>query len=591
MADNPPGTPGTPPQSIVVASNTADYTRSAEPPTPYNVQHAKRRRNVEFAPVPAPDLRKAAASKDTDRQNAQARLEARFQQMELALQVKKKVLATIGAALDKAVASFSGPHETSYRRECREQVDAVLDFLNAHAFTTDNGRQMAADSGRLPSSNEGGAPATRPSYASNASGPTQNASWATVASRNMPLPTKAALKPSNARKAPYGAQPRKDHEDLRVLVTLDHDERGASGGPPRQEAFVIRSAVVTALKLTARQLPDASVTRTGYALVAADAATRDLLLEPKNAEEILRICGGTTICRPEKWFRYAVKEVPYTFRRPDGALVDTRDVIEEEVVVQTGQPPCNVSESRYGADPLTGRGTFIVSFLRPVKAFRLFSTSEMSKLVNKKPQLRLHNPGCQGYCVGTKCKRVHRCERCGERKDRHTGPCEVPVRCANCCGPFQSGHEDCPARPTFQNGRWVPPGKKARVAIRAQGNRLYAEANPPEPEVVVLGTNTPRPPPPAAANGKRPRSPGPAAPPDAPPAAAAVAGVARELPQRRADTVHVQTTAPAAAAARSPRMPRTANSGPLNYNEANRFQALLNGSTTATPEGMVVDNE
>jgi hypothetical protein len=360
-----------------------------------------------------------------------------------------------------------------------------------------------------------------------------------------------------------------DHEDLRVLVTLDRDEGGQTAGPPRQAAFTIRSAIVQALHLSPKQIPDATLTRTGYAIVASDTATRDLLLEQNNATEILRICGGSAINRPEKWYRYAVKEVPYTFRRHDGTAVDTRTIIEEEVFVQTKQTPRDISESRHGADPLTGRGTFIISFLQPVKAFRLFSTSEMSKLIDKKPLLRIHNPGCQGYCSGSKCKRVHRCGRCGDRLDKHAGPCTAPHKCANCCGPFTSGHADCPAKPSYQGGRWVPIGKRARAAVRAAGSRLYAEANP-VPEIQMTDQRD--------TADKRARSPEPErdARSPSPPTSPALSVI-----EVASDAADPRPPATPAQGARAARLPRVGTSMPQDYNVRNRFSALLCAADSA----------
>ena len=64
------------------------------------------------------------------------------------------------------------------------------------------------------------------------------------------------------------------------------------------------------LSLTTKSIPDVAHTASGYAIRADCPATRDSLLEPENAKRILAMCGGDKIERPEKWYRYAVKEVP-----------------------------------------------------------------------------------------------------------------------------------------------------------------------------------------------------------------------------------------------------------------------------------------
>ena len=483
MAGNTPQTPVPSPQPEA-ASNTAEegHTRPAAAPTPHNPQRAKRQRNVDFVQAPSLSLRKGAAS-NTDNQSARNTLENRIHQEEQQLQRKRAVLAAIGTALDRAVATFDGPHQATTRHECRETVNNVLSFLSTHAFTASGGCLVAPHRiestrqgpgfAQSDSTSDGAAPTTQGASVASPSTTTRNASWASVASGR---PAATILKRPTGPTAPRAAKP--PSEDLRVLVTLSKDGDGLSTAPPRQAAFLIRTAIVQTLQLSAKQIPDTTITRTGYAIVAADVTTRDLLLEDNNAKEILRICGGASVSRPEKWYRYAVKEVPYSFRGADGSTIDTTTLIEE-VFIQTKMTPRDISISQHGADPQTGRGTFIVSFLQPAPPFRLFSTSQMARLVDKKPLLRIHDPGCQGYCTGNRCKRVHRCGNCGDRLDKHvgTGACSHPVKCANCCGPFKSGHADCPAKPTYQQGRWVPLGKKARAATRAAGNRQFAEVN------------------------------------------------------------------------------------------------------------------
>src|SRR5436190_11089075 len=104
------------------------------------------------------------------------------------------------------------------------------------------------------------------------------------------------------------------------------------------------------------------------------------------------------------------------------------------------QSAVNCRPSRHGANPLTGKITWIVSFLNPVRPFRLFNASELSKVIDKKPTNTRHDPGCQGFCNPAKCIRYARCSVCGTRLDQHEGPsgvnCTGKARCANCHGPF-----------------------------------------------------------------------------------------------------------------------------------------------------------
>lgn len=72
-------------------------------------------------------------------------------------------------------------------------------------------------------------------------------------------------------------------------------------------------------------------------------------LIPGNREDILRICGGSSIGKPEKWWRDDVEEVPYYFP-------NLEDIIEE-VVTQAWKTP--------GVYPSLGRDATLRSSFRP----------------------------------------------------------------------------------------------------------------------------------------------------------------------------------------------------------------------------------
>ena len=182
---------------------------------------------------------------------------------------------------------------------------------------------------------------------------------------------------------------------------------------------------------------------------------------------------------PETWYTYAVPDVPYSFpdyTRP-GIYINTADVIADEVFIKARCRPVSCRPCRHGPDPVTGRGTWLVSFLNPVSSFRLFDSSGISKYVEKKPTIELHNPGCQGYCDRKRCNRVPRCNNCGGELRLHSGgPCDKQPMCANCKGPFPAGHEGCAAAPKRANGRLIRPSGTERKKIRKAGARRYRAA-------------------------------------------------------------------------------------------------------------------
>src|ERR1700712_3342320 len=184
---------------------------------------------------------------------------------------------------------------------------------------------------------------------------------------------------------------------------------------------------------------------------------------------------------PEVWFNYAVPGIPSTLRsHVEGEIFHTADLIVDEVQAQTKERPISCRPSRHGADPATGKITWIVSFTRSVRPFRLFNVSDAAKAIEKKSPIAIHSPGCQGYCNPMKCTRYHRCNNCGQRNDHHEGPtglnCTHTAKCANCHGPFIAGHENCPAAPRRMNGKVQRKLKKELDAVRRHEQKSFAAA-------------------------------------------------------------------------------------------------------------------
>ena len=67
-----------------------------------------------------------------------------------------------------------------------------------------------------------------------------------------------------------------------------------------------------------------------------------------------------------------------------GVTINTAELVAEEAGAQTKAKPVSCRPSRHGANPLTGRITWVVSFLAPVRPFRLFNASELSNLIERR---------------------------------------------------------------------------------------------------------------------------------------------------------------------------------------------------------------
>jgi hypothetical protein len=230
-----------------------------------------------------------------------------------------------------------------------------------------------------------------------------------------------------------------------------------------------------------RDIPVVQRIRTGWAAKAANRNIQRKLVEM--GKEISIKTGALEVCKPEVWSIYAVPNVPYQQHDLTGNTYTADKCIAQEVAIETGVEPVLCEISKKGIDRATNTATWIIAFKRPVRTFRLFGSSAPSKEVRKTPHINLHNPGCQGYCVQARCNRELRCKNCGQTLKDHPegGGCTNPTKCVNCAGPFQAGHEGCPAAPKLENGVLRRPTKSQLHKIRRHGRQQFTASIMPMP--------------------------------------------------------------------------------------------------------------
>lgn len=137
-------------------------------------------------------------------------------------------------------------------------------------------------------------------------------------------------------------------------------------------------------------------TPAGYAIQPATKLVRDRLVADDLKKELGCAFDASKVSLPEKWFTYAIQDVPFSLKLGPAEYTSTGDLIEEEVYVQTGQKPVSCRPSRYGPNPATGNGTWLVSLLSPAAhRFTLFDCSGPAFLVQKVPKIAVHSTGCQ----------------------------------------------------------------------------------------------------------------------------------------------------------------------------------------------------
>jgi hypothetical protein len=456
------------------SAQSADFTRPQEPQSPSNLNRTAKRqqRALDIHPPPRLDLGGSAHISNT----ASSAIGGRLDAIEREAKIKHTVMYDFAGIVDKFVSSYKQPEERAFAHDmCDRIVSFLTDSLNAGTNTSAHTQNQP--SGKFP-------PASAPKLATFAGMAktlkNTGVDFHTTRGPSLSFPEKAQAPTCGgaSHSATNGTSPKQ--EDRRLLVTV---EPGAL--LQRPEPFALRQELCSRVKgLTLARIPSITPTRTGWALMPSDLTTRDLLSVPENTKTVLQILHGTAVKQPETWFNYAVPGVPVTIHRLFGGLItSTAEIITEEVLAQTKKKPVSCRPSRHGANPATGKITWVVSFLNPVRPFRLFNSSELSKSINKSPIITRHDPGCQGFCNPAKCNRYARCNICSTRIDQHIGPpgpnCTAKAKCANCHGPFPAGHDHCPAAPKRKSGNIIKLTKRELDAIRRHGDREFRDLHIP----------------------------------------------------------------------------------------------------------------
>ena len=447
----------------------------------------RHQRDLNVNPPPHLDLGGGARDCNTASKAISGQLEA----LEHEACIQRTVMNDFATMVD----SFVSAYNNEQRKFAQDMCNKIVHYLTNSLFAESNNYIPIRVQSQLSSGTPTSASAKSVSFADMAktlknSGADfrmpRSAITSSLGSRPPPISGRASLASSRSNSANGSIKdngiPKK--EDRRLLIPVE-----PMALLNRPEPFALRQELAAKISgITLASVPLITPTKTGWAITPSDLSTRDLLSSQENTKIIMRIFHGTAVKQPETWYNYAVPGVPSSFHCLGGAQVNTAEIINDEVVAQTTERPVSCRPSRHGPNPQTGKTTWIISFLAPVKAFRLFNVSELSKSIDKKATISRHDPGCQGFCNPTKCTRYACCHKCSTRIDQHTGPsganCTEKARCANCHGPFPAGHEYCPAAPRQKNGKIIKPTKKELDALRRYGDREYQELHnqPPASE-------------------------------------------------------------------------------------------------------------
>ncbi|KAG6060006.1 hypothetical protein E4U17_005182 [Claviceps sp. LM77 group G4] len=269
------------------------YSRDTEPTSPFILQRSKRQRAANVAPVSIQLPGKVTG----DDKTAQTYLGKQLDDLTRGFQVKKEVFTKLGRNLDDFVAGYRGDNQREHRASARLLVSMLLEHLNANVFNTNN----VHDSISMPST----APrmASQDANPPNRDGPGGKVSYAAIASRGAGA-TRSTASATTARATP--PKP-KAKEDIRVLVTL-------AEGAPRPEPYLMRHKLVTMLKGSPSDIQHVRRTPAGYAIQPATKLVRDRLVADELKKELGCAFAASKVSLPEKWYTYAVQDVPFSMK-------------------------------------------------------------------------------------------------------------------------------------------------------------------------------------------------------------------------------------------------------------------------------------
>lgn len=437
-----------------VSSPPQGHTRPLEPATPSNpggIRARKIQRQTQnFAPEPIPygGTRTTSSAATVLQQGIEAAIET--------TRLTQRLLKEFAQATDSFSAQYTTQQEQLLAKEIGEEVGrSLVQYFKRRAIL------LARDDDPKTASNA----LETPSYAdiTRISSPKQ--------SQKQPSTAQTKLTPT---KQP---QQQKSREDLRVLITVPSQVL-----LERENPYILRRAVAILPGIDGHKVTQVIPTRNGWSITTADIATKNALLLDSNRQALLDVFRGNRVAAPENWWTYAVpmvtSSVTSLLNPSQRILVDEKQV-REEVLIQTGETPVRCNISTRGYDPMTGLGTWIISFKQEVRSFRLFGTSFSSSLIKKRVRIDHHSSGCQGYCNQARCQRPVLCQNCGLKSSVHEGPmgdaCSAPTKCVNCHGNHRAGDEKCPAAPRSHKGKIIRP-TAAQLRLIKQASRAVTAA-------------------------------------------------------------------------------------------------------------------
>ena len=303
---------------------------------------------------------------------------------------------------------------------------------------------------------EPNAPAPKAPRASGQPGAsTAPSTYAGAAAKGASQPEPEPTAPTQVKRASKPRNPRKRNL---VLLTLPEKARSEAPHPHAVKQLLSKTGPVSSLWST----------KTGYAATVQGSAPD---FAERAQEAAARIGAQARAATPT--YGYVVARVPTTLRELTGGVTRvTEAMIADEAAIATKRKVLRAAWSRHSPEGGLERAAVIFFTERPVKEFRLFSTSAPSRPINRVATVT-QCPRCWRFHAERSCRFGHRCRLCGDGRAEHPCPGAEKPRCANCLAPHEANWPRCPLRPVPQrDGSLTRPGVEQRAEIRRAGANL-----------------------------------------------------------------------------------------------------------------------
>lgn len=288
-----------------------------------------------------------------------------------------------------------------------------------------------------------------------------------------PLTFAAAAKQAPAK---VGSPPTASLRRIFIRLDTDHPARSASSHAILQKLRDKFGQQATNL------IGEITHVKTGLAILPRTGLGEQLFASRLNDIRDA-IQGCLAVEAEDKWAVFVLLNAPRDYTAYDGSkVVVTEKSAADEFKIQV--PEVHPLKFRWSAKSPASEpcGTLVVALKEheanhmPLR-LQLFGERVIVKRKFANPRLE-RCPRCWDLHNPRTCTRTPRCRLCAstDHTEAHHPTESSPYKCTNCCGPYASDHERCPALPTVRNGQVLRPSRAEMTAIRKAGRSAYNRA-------------------------------------------------------------------------------------------------------------------